>query len=292
MSTRTSERYPETLANRSVSSKASRVALVWRRWANVARRGRTTSTRGRLSGFHGLTSDGDGDAAKCQSATIPTAPTPTATNKTFMPVRLVKCIVSAFSVWLFRLFRCPSMEFGASVATIRHRPEPRLRFEIPAIRVIRIERGGNRGMPRLQRGQDRRQDDERGAGCAEETADHRTPQRSTLLSALAQAQRHGHHPGQHRETCHQDRTQTASCAFYCRLPWLATLNAAALSESHEQDGVCHGHANRHDRAHEGLNVERGPGEPKHEYDPGDDGGNRQPHCQGKPERLEIGGQQQ
>ena len=28
------------------------------------------------------------------------------------------------------------------------------------------------------------------------------------------------------------------------------------------------------------------------YDAGDDGGNRQPHRQGKPERLEIGGQQQ
>ncbi len=41
-----------------------------------------------------------------------------------------------------------------------------------------------------------------------------------------------------------------------------------------------------------MNVERGPGEPKHEHDPRDDGGNRQPHCQGKPERLKIGGQQQ
>src|SRR5258708_26072780 len=72
------------------------------------------------------------------------------------------------SVWLFRLFRSPSMEFGASVATIRHRPGPRLRFEIPAIRVIRIERRGNRGMPRLQPGQDRPQYDERGARPAEE----------------------------------------------------------------------------------------------------------------------------
>src|SRR5882724_7202672 len=153
------------------------------------------------------------------------------------------------------------MVLSASVATIRYRSEPRLRLEIAAMRVVRIERRGNPGMPRLERGQDRRQDDERGARCAEETADHRPPKRRALLSALAEAQRHRHHPGQHRETCHQDRTQTAPCAFYCRLPWLATLNAAALSESHEQDGVCHGHADRHDRAHEGLNIERGPGEP-------------------------------
>src|SRR5258707_8894777 len=147
-------------------------------------------------------------------------------------------------------------------------------------------------MPRLERGKDRRQDDESGACCAEETANHRPPERRALLSAFAEAQRHRHHPGQHRETCHQDRTQTAPCAFYCRLPWLTTLDPAALSESHEQDGICHGHADRHDRAHEGLNVERGPGEPKHEYDSGDDGRNRRPHRQGKPERLEVGGQQQ
>src|SRR3954453_4604239 len=94
ISTRTSDRYPETLAKRSVSSKASSVALVWRRWATVVRRGRTTSTRGRLSGFHGLTSDGDGDgdAAKCQSATMPAAPTPMTTAKALMLVRLMKFI--------------------------------------------------------------------------------------------------------------------------------------------------------------------------------------------------------
>src|SRR5882762_2039423 len=44
MSTRTSDRYPETLANRSASSKASRVALVWRRCATVAQRLQTNAT--------------------------------------------------------------------------------------------------------------------------------------------------------------------------------------------------------------------------------------------------------
>src|SRR6266478_5487265 len=163
MSTRTSDRYPETLANRSASSKASRVALVWRRWATVARRGRTTSTHGGLSAFVEFT--GEGDAARCHSATMPVAPTPTTTIKTFMPVRLVKFMVFRLfkSAPAVRLFRRPSMMFRASVATIRHRPEPRLRLEIAAMRVVRIERRGNRGMPRLQHGQDRGQDDESGA---------------------------------------------------------------------------------------------------------------------------------
>src|SRR5712664_3321073 len=196
MSTRTSDKYPETLANRSASSKASRVALVWRRWATVARRGCTTSTRGGLSAFVEFT--GDGDAARCRSATMPAAPTLATTIKTFMPVRLVKLIVFRLfkSAPAVRLFRRVSMVLIASVATIRHRSEPRLRLEIATMRVVRIERRGNPGMPRLERGQDRRQDDERGACCAEETADHRPPKRRALLSPLAQAQRHRHHPRQ------------------------------------------------------------------------------------------------
>src|SRR6266404_1820136 len=93
ISTRTSDKYPETLAKRSASSKAARVALVWRRWATVARRGRTTSTRGGSSTFAEFAGDGDGDAARrCRSTTMLPAPTPTTTNKTLMTVRLVKFI--------------------------------------------------------------------------------------------------------------------------------------------------------------------------------------------------------
>jgi hypothetical protein len=54
----------------------------------VARRGCSTSTRGRGSTFV----DFDGDAAKYRSATMATALTPTNTNKTLIPVRLIKFI--------------------------------------------------------------------------------------------------------------------------------------------------------------------------------------------------------
>src|SRR5258707_5372642 len=100
MSTRTSDRYPETLANRSASSKASRLALLWRCWATVARRGRTTSTHGGLSAFVEFT--GDGDADRRQSATMLAAPTPTATNKTFMPVLMIFIVFRLQDpFWLF-----------------------------------------------------------------------------------------------------------------------------------------------------------------------------------------------
>src|ERR1700736_6230035 len=64
MSTRTSDRYPETLAKRSASSNAASVALVCSRWATVRRRGCTTSTRGRLS--TSIDFAGAGDAARCR----------------------------------------------------------------------------------------------------------------------------------------------------------------------------------------------------------------------------------
>jgi hypothetical protein len=75
--------------------KSFEVALVWRRWATATRRGRTTSTRVWLSAFVGFTGDGDADAAKCRSATMPPAvrPSITTATKTFVPVRLVKFIL-------------------------------------------------------------------------------------------------------------------------------------------------------------------------------------------------------
>jgi hypothetical protein len=74
---------------------------------------------------------------------------------------------------------------GASV-TNRHCDEPRFRLEKAAARIVGIERSGSLGLPRLQRGQDRRQDNKRGAGCA----DDRPAKRRALPAAFAQAQRH------------------------------------------------------------------------------------------------------
>src|SRR5258706_3482616 len=81
----------------------------------------------------------------------------------------IHCVPPSKKVLAARLLRRPNM---VSIATIRRRTEPRLRLKIAAMRVVRIERRGNRGMPRLERGQNSRQDDECGARCAEETTDH------------------------------------------------------------------------------------------------------------------------
>src|SRR4051812_38020485 len=193
---------------------------------------------------------GGGAAAMFRWATIAPAPMATTTTmKTCIPLWLANFMMPSPRInFGGSLDESPIPVLTASVAMIRIRREPRTRLEITAARVVGIERRGNLGMPRLQHGQDRRQDDERGAGCAEEAADHHPPERCALPAAFTEAQRHRYHPGQHRKTGHQDRTQTAPCAFYRRLRWLAALDPAALSKSHEQDGVCHGHADRHDRA--------------------------------------------
>src|SRR5258706_6292101 len=124
MSTRTSDRYPETLAKRSASSKASRVALVWRRWATVARRGRPTSTRGRSSGFHGLTSERDDDAARRQSATMPAVLTPMTTAKTLMPVRLVKFMVFRLQNPFWLLAYSAAQAWFSAGPSLRSETEP------------------------------------------------------------------------------------------------------------------------------------------------------------------------
>src|SRR5215831_4513674 len=94
--------------------------------------------------------------------------------------------------------------------------------EIAAVRVVGIERGGNRGTPRLERRENRGQDDERGAGRADEATDDRPAKRRALPAAFAIG------TTQHCKTGHQDRTQTAPCAFYCRLPWLAARDPASV----------------------------------------------------------------
>src|SRR5437660_7091402 len=102
--------------------------------------------------------------------------------------REIHDVLTLKSVPVVRLISCPIVVFGASVATVRYRREPQFPFETAAVWVVRIERRGNLSLPRLERGQDRRQNNECGAGCAEETADHCSPQRRALPAAFAQAE--------------------------------------------------------------------------------------------------------
>ncbi len=44
-------------------------------------------------------------------------------------------------------------------------------------------------------------------GCEQQAADDGSTQRSILLAAIAESQRHRHHADHHRESRHDDRTE-------------------------------------------------------------------------------------
>ena len=93
-------------------------------------------------------------------------------------------------------------------------------------------------------------------------ADHRPAERGGLLAALAQAQRHRHHAGDHGAgwssgSAAAGRRRPSTAASRAERP----APAAPLGERDQQDGVGHRHADGHDRPHERLEVERRPGQP-------------------------------
>ena len=65
-----------------------------------------------------------------------------------------------------------------------------------------------------------------------------------------------------------------------------------LGEGDQQNRVGDRDADRHDRAHERLNVQRGAGEPQHQQHAAQHRGNGQHDGQRQADGLEVGGQQQ
>ena len=174
--------------------------------------------------------------------------------------------------------------------------------------VLRRRRGRNSGSPGRRgrarptrvparpwtSGEDGRQHEQRRERRGDQAADDGPAQRGRLLAALAQAQGHRHHAGDHGAAGHQDRPEPAPAP-----PRRAAVGRAApspavpLGEGDQQDGVGDRHADGHDRPHERLDVQRRAGQPaararRRRAPPGavehDD--------QRQPDRLEVGRQQQ
>jgi hypothetical protein len=62
-------------------------------------------------------------------------------------------------------------------------------------------------------------------------------------------------------------------------------------ERNQKNCIRDSHSNRHDCSHEGLNVQRGTGDQKHENYAGNYSWNCREHYQGQSHRLKICGQQ-
>ena len=80
------------------------------------------------------------------------------------------------------------------------------------------------------------------------------------------------HAGDHRGTRHQDRPQPAARRLDRRVERRRAVARRVLGERHEQDRVRHRDADRHDRAHERLHVQRRAGHEQHQHDAADTAG--------------------
>ena len=88
------------------------------------------------------------------------------------------------------------------------------------------------------------------------------PERRRRLARLPQRERHRDHAGDHGGARHQDRPHPRSRRLDGRSAAASPLPARLLGERDEQDRVRHRHADRHDRAHERLHIQRRPRQPR------------------------------
>ena len=65
-----------------------------------------------------------------------------------------------------------------------------------------------------------------------------------------------------------------------------------LGKAHQKNGVCHRDADRHNRSHEALNIERGPGQKEHENNAAEHAWNRRQDSQWETQRLKVCHEQQ
>ena len=117
--------------------------------------------------------------------------------------------------------------------------------------------------------------------------------RKRFPRALAGCQGHGDHAGDHGKGGHENGAESAGGAFDGGQGGSGRPGARLrLGERDQENRVGHGDADRHDRAHERLNIQRGLRHSQHDHDTGDDGRHDQDDGQREAEALKIGRQQQ
>src|SRR5580704_3312274 len=102
-----------------------------------------------------------------------------------------------------------------------------------------------------------RHDQQCGDGSDHQSTNHGTAQRSVLLAALAQAERHGQHADDHRQRSHQHWTKPRRTRRGRRINRIHPDRALVVGKRDHQDGVSRRHADRHNRTHQRRDAERG-----------------------------------
>src|SRR5580658_352787 len=112
-------------------------------------------------------------------------------------------------------------------------------------------------------------EDECGDGCECQTADDSATERSVLLASVAEAECHGNHTDDHRESGHEHRPEARRTGVDGCANGVAALKQTVLGEGDDKDGVGGGDAHAHDGSHQRGHGERGAREEEEEHDTGD-----------------------
>ena len=108
-----------------------------------------------------------------------------------------------------------------------------------------------------------------------QSADNCASQRRILLAALAESERHRQHPEHHRERGHQDRAQAGARGLDRGGGGWVALLAQFVGKDHNQVAVGDADANRHNRAHQRLDIDGGAGQREHPEHASERAGHRQ-----------------
>ena len=121
----------------------------------------------------------------------------------------------------------------------------------------------------MNEGKECRHKEERCHCGQQQSADHRASQRSVLLTAVAQAERHRHHADDHGQGGHQHRAEADKAGIQRGAPRVAHQHFHLLArETHHQDGVSRGDTHAHDGAGKRRYAEPGVGQEQEPHDSG------------------------
>ena len=155
-----------------------------------------------------------------------------------------------------------------------------------------LSSGGRGALPAVREPEDRRHEEERGAGRQQKAADHRAAQRSVLLAAFAEAEGHRDHADDHGERRHEDGTEPREARLDRRGGRVASLGELLLGEADDENAVGRRDAHAHDRAGQGRHRQRRMDQEEHPHDSRDGRRERRDDDERIEPRLEVHDDQQ
>ncbi len=93
----------------------------------------------------------------------------------------------------------------------------------------------------------------------EQPANNGAAERRILFSTFSQADRHREHSNDHRQSGHQDRSESREPCLHGRFDCRASCGQSFFREADHQDAVGSGYSNAHDRSRKGGHADRRAG---------------------------------